>query len=143
MVKIIVNPVGNGVVGRCIKKAYKDDVGHDLTCVKGGIIWPFCTKDLTTGWRIKIPEGFWGSIKARSSTLYKRRLLVNEGVIDTGYTGELSILVFNPTPFPKIVKKGDKLAQLILIPIVENIEVLVGHLPKTDRGQAGFGSTGR
>ena len=119
------------------------DAGQDLVCVEGGIVWPFSTRDFSTGWRIKVSAGYWGSIKARSSTLMKRRLLINEGVIDSGYTGELSILVFNPTWWPKRVKAGDRLAQIILMPHVPEVDMLeVETLPETHRGQNGFGSTG-
>ena len=121
------------------------DAGFDLACAEGGIIWPFCARDFPIGWRIKIPVGFWGSIKTRSSTLLKRRIIVNEGVYDSGYTGELYVSAFNPTFWPKRVQIGDRLAQLIVIPQVGNVRmtrIAHGEMPKTHRGQAGSGSTG-
>lgn len=119
------------------------DAGFDLTCAEGGIVWPFSTRDFSIGWKIKIPEGYWGSIKARSSTLMKRKLFINEGVVDSGYTGELSVLVFNPTWLPKRIKIGDRLAQLIIIPQVEIEEIKDAYsMPLTMRGESGFGSTG-
>lgn len=125
--------------------SYPGDAGIDITCIEGGIIWPFCTKDLDTGWEIKVPDGYWGSLKARSSTLFKRKLMINEGVFDSGYTGRLSVLVFNPTPFPKYVKPGTRLAQLIIVNLVNKKHLIIINtwekMPLLGRGNRGFGST--
>ena len=131
-----------------LRRGRRDDVGFDLTCIESHIIWPFCTVDIPTGWDVCLPPSVWGSIKARSSTLHHRKLIVLEGVIDPGYRGELSVVVFNPTPWPKQVKAGDRLAQFILVPLLRpQVEY---HTDKkhprwqnTQRGPNGFGSTGR
>jgi dUTP pyrophosphatase len=67
--------------------------------------------------------------------------MVLEGIIDPGYTGKLSAIVFNPTFLPKFVKKGDRLIQLLIIPIVHTNFQVVNEMPKTRRGRFGFGST--
>jgi dUTP pyrophosphatase len=123
-------------------RAHEGDAGRDLTCTETVILWPFCSRDLDTGFDIKVPEGTWGSIKARSSTFKRRGILVHEGVIDAGYTGKLSILAFNPFPWPKIVRRGDSLAQLVIVPLVHTITKHVSEMPKTERGNKGWGSTG-
>lgn len=126
-------------------KKYKDDVGVDLVYIgPNRIIWPFQMADLDTGWDIKIPDGFWGQIKSRSSTFFKKRLLVLEGVIDPGYTGKLSVATMNPTPWPRRIKHKDRLGQLLIHKALYNHIQFVdeGHsLPQTERGRKGFGST--
>jgi dUTP pyrophosphatase len=120
------------------------DAGFDLVAIETVWVWPHTVRNLDTGWDIKVPAGTWGSIKTRSSTFRIRKLLVLEGVIDSGYTGPLGVLVFNPTIFPKRIKKGERLAQLILIehrPI--DAFDIVNEMPITDRGPHGFGHTGR
>lgn len=138
------------------KRSYPGDAGWDLFLAEGGIIWPFCCRDLRTGWDVKIPDDCWGAIKARSSTLYRRRLMVLEGVIDQGYVGPLSVVVFNPTPWPRRVHKEERLAQLIVMPLAfsqdsdgtqyrqDTVKILARdeYLPRGSRGPRGFGSTG-
>lgn len=122
-------------------RTYTTDAGLDLVCINNIILWPFQVKDLDTGWDIKIPDGFWGSIKTRSSTFYRRKLLILEGVIDPNYTGPLSVVVFNPTFIPKIIRAGDRLGQLLLCSVGYPVIKEVDSLPITDRGTKGFGHT--
>ncbi len=122
-------------------KGYSDDAGLDLYCLRSKIIWPFCTADMDTGFDIKVPDGHWGTIKSRSSTFKLRRLVVFEGVIDPGYTGMLSVLVWNPTFIPKIVRSGDRLGQLLIHKHIECVTTIVNNMPQTSRGTKGFGST--
>ena len=123
--------------------SHDDDVGIDLVyCGSTTIIWPFCMKDLDTGWDIKIPDGHWGQIKSRSSTFYHKKLIVLEGVIDPGYTGPLSTAILNPRPWPKLIKKGERLSQLIIHEAIYLPIKFVNELPETARGRKGFGSTG-
>lgn len=119
-----------------------EDAGYDLVCIENKIIWPHSCVEVDTGWDIKIPDGYWGSIKSRSSTFAKRKLMVLEGIIDPGYTGKLSAIVFNTTFFPKRVRKGDRLVQIIIIPMVQTAFLVRTSLPETKRGRGGFGSTG-
>jgi dUTP pyrophosphatase len=121
-----------------------EDVGWDIRTNKSAIIWPFTCKDLHTGLNIKMPAGVWGSMKARSSTLYKRKLMVLEGVFDPGYRGPLSVVVFNPTPWPRLVRAGERLAQMVLIPIVDDsgIRHVLNFSTSSQRKDKGFGSSG-
>jgi len=122
------------------------DVGYDLkTWVEndGGtfVVNPQKMVNIRTGVYIKLPEGYWGDIRPRSSTFAKRKLFVMGGTIDEGYTGELSIFIWNPTLEPHPIHNGDRLAQLVIHSrVVPPIEV-VGNLPNTVRGTSGFGST--
>lgn len=125
---------------------HMDDAGYDLYVVEDKWLWPFQGAVLDTGWRVKVPVGCWGSIKSRSSTFIKRRIKVYEGVIDSGYTGPLKIIVQNMSFWPKRVKKLDRLAQLIIVGEVKTATWEVASLDaeaKTDRGAEGFGSSGR
>lgn len=123
-------------------RAYPDDAGLDLYVMDDRIMYPGEFHDIDTGWAIKMHDGFWGSVKARSSTFFKRGLIVHEGTIDTGYTGKLSIGVYNPSPNEVFLHSGDRIAQLVVMPLFVPNVVVVAELPQTRRGEGGFGSTG-
>ena len=105
--------------------------------------------EIPSGFSVKIPDDAWGLIKTRSGTAWKKHLHVSLSTIDPGYTGLLGTLVHNPNQHPVRVYEhdpetgeGDCLSQLILIPKYNlNTLVLVNHLPETERGDSGFGST--
>lgn len=122
--------------------AYPDDAGMDLTIIRGGIIEPHTGRDLPTGIRVQLPPNVWARITGRSSTLRKRGLLINEGIIDGGYRGELFVYCYNPNGTPIPVESGARLAQLILGPILRPEIVEVDTLAPSARGENGFGSSG-
>ena len=127
------------------EKAYSDDAGYDLITSATTVIPPHTFADVpSTVAGIEPPTGTWGFIVGRSSTLRKRGLLVNNGVIDYGWRGPLFAGVFNLTDKPVIVNRGERLAQYILIPTVRSELVPVGaeHLGYHPRGTNGFGSSG-
>lgn len=101
---------------------------------------------LPCGIAVKIPVDHFGLIKARSSTFMKHGLFVVDGVIDSGYTGELFINVWHPglVNFSDTVEilPRQRLAQLIIIPFKGCNIVFTNSLPATARGSNGFGSTG-
>jgi dUTP pyrophosphatase len=126
--------------------AKEGDVGYDLkSWVPEGkmTILPQRIVNIRTGVYIKLPEGYWGDIRPRSSTFAKRSLFVMGGTIDTGYTGEISVFIWNPTLEPHDVENNDRLAQLVIIPRFTPPIQLVNDLPATVRGDSGFGSTNR
>lgn len=123
-------------------RSYPDDAGLDLYIMEDIQIPPGLFKDIPTGWAVKVADGYWGSVKARSSTFFKRGLLVHEGTIDTGYTGPLSVGVFNPSINYVTLKTGDRIAQLVIVPLIEADVQIVDVLPVTSRGERGFGSSG-
>jgi len=142
---ILMKPiVGYAKKGTLPTKSREGDTGYDLYVLFDRAIPPGRTIDIPTGFEVKIPDGYWGSIKARSSTLLRRGLMIMEGVIDQNYTGKLSVLVYNPGNAPVIVEQGERLAQLILIPMVDSVIMETKEeLPKTNRGKAAFGSSGK
>lgn len=93
--------------------------------------------------RIEIPEGYWASIEARSSTS-KRSLIVPKGVIDEGYRGELFAQIINVGKEPAVIHHGDRLIQLIMHErIVKDFDIVeVDELSESERGESGFGSSG-
>lgn len=126
-------------------KKYVGDAGWDLFTSEECTIQPGETKDVHTGVRIQMPPYLFARITGRSSSLRKRNLLVNEGIIDRGYTGEMFICVHNLGTEPVTIKKGDRVAQVLFHLIedvrwseVEEIKPLAG-----ERGANGFGSTGK
>jgi dUTP pyrophosphatase len=128
-----------------LKLHHKGDVGYDLyACMNTEInIAPHDFADIPCGIAIKLPPNTWGMIHSRSSTFWKRRLIVHAGIIDNGYTGPLKIGVWNPTTIVRSVHPYESLAQLIILPITPLQEVIVvDELPATSRGDKGFGSTG-
>lgn len=129
--------------------AYEDDAGHDLLVLEDTWIGVNSGKDVRTGVAVAIPPGFYGRICGRSSALRKRDLLVVEGVIDCQFRGELYSYVFCPTTQETMLsggvqlERGDSVAQLIVSPIPKVVWQEVDELPPSERGERGFGSSGR
>lgn len=124
-------------------KAYADDAGYDLFASAPAVVHPGQFADIPTGVAMSLPFGIWARITGRSSTFRRRGLLVVDGTIDTSYTGELFTGVINLTPIPVEIATGERLAQMILHPVVHVGSVWADELPATRRGSAGFGSTGQ
>ena len=125
-------------------KRHSGDAGRDLHASRPSTILPGETKDVHTDIYISMPPRLYARITGRSSSLRKHRLLVNEGIIDNGYRGELFVCVHNMGAEPVEVRPGMRLAQ-VLFHVIEDVrwsevEVLPGS--PDGRGDAGFGSTG-
>ena len=95
-----------------------------------------------TGVHIQLPKGTVGMIKSKSG-LNVKHSLITEGVIDAGYIGSIVVKIYNLSDKPYHFKKGDKITQLVIMPIVENELEQVDSLEETERGDGGFGSTGK
>ena len=124
-------------------KRYTGDAGWDLYVSRECTVQPGETVDVRTDIYIDMPLRLYGRITGRSSSLRKHSLLVNEGIIDNGYSGELFICVHNLGDKPFHVKPGMRLAQ-ILFHVIEDVrwsEVEEISSSK-ERGSNGFGSTG-
>lgn len=119
------------------------DVGYDLAASRDTIIPPYgnALTKVPIGVRLKLPEGYWGYVAGRSSAGVHKNLLVCPGVIDNGYTGEMFALVWNMGAHSQCVRKGERIAQIILLPIHLAPLRYVTALPGTARGETGFGST--
>lgn len=97
---------------------------------------------IDTGVHVEIPEGYVGFIKSKSGLMVNQGLLT-DGTIDSGYTGSIKVKLFNTSPKDYKINAGDKIAQLVIVPCLLPDLELVDHLEETDRGDGGFGSTGR
>lgn len=96
-----------------------------------------------TGIAMGIPEGYCVKVYGRSS-LCKRGIQVSTGIIDSDYTGEIKVQVFNVGhTLPQVVKKGDRIGQFMLVRLTETELELTDELRETARGSGGFGSTGK
>lgn len=126
-------------------KKYSGDAGWDLYVSRPCTIQPGETMDVHTDLQISMPPKTYARITGRSSTLRKHGLLVYEGIIDNGYTGEMFVCVHNLGKEPFKVEKGMRLAQVIFgsIDDVRWSEVDEILPDPRKRGNAGFGSTGR
>ena len=123
-------------------RAHPWDAGLDLYSRNNRTIDGFGSASFDTGVHIEIPEGFVGFIKSKSGLMVNHNLTA-DGTIDAHYTGSIRIKLFNHGHIPYEVKAGDKIAQLVILPCAMAPLELVDELKETDRGDAGFGSTGR
>lgn len=123
-------------------RAHADDAGLDLYALEDSLVPPGEGRLLRTGVAVAVPAGHVGLVCDRSS-LAKRGLKTAGGVIDAGYRGEVGVVVWNLSREPQAVKKGERAAQLLVIPIATPAPVESADLGATTRGENGFGSTGR
>jgi len=119
-------------------------VGYDLYSVVDTVVPCQAGNALVgTGLAVRIPDGCYGRVAPRSGLAVKHCIQVGAGVIDPDYTGEIKVVLFNHGTEDFEIKKGDRIAQLILerceTPIIKEI----GLLDETLRGSDGFGSTGK
>ncbi len=122
--------------------------GMDLcACLEEEIIVkPLERVQVPTGIAIKIPSHVVGLVFPRSGNAWRLGMTLSNavGVIDSDYTGEIRVLITNLDPErPFIVKPGDRIAQLVFVPVLSARLELVEELEETERGSGGFGSTGR
>jgi len=129
--------------------SYKTDSGFDLRASEDNIIKPKEVGLIPTGISLNIPKGFEVQIRSRSGLSLKEGLFVlnSPGTIDQGYIGEIKIILANFSNEERTVKKGDRIAQACVCPIVtgEYIKLVKinNKIEETERGSDGFGSTGK
>ena len=120
-------------------RAHASDAGYDLYASEDVLLWGNRPKKVSTDISVVLPPDTVGDIRPRSS-LNARGVNVAYGTVDSGYRGELKVVML--APFYK-VHKGDKIAQLVILPLVKTASEVVTELPPSDRGEGGFGSTGK
>ena len=128
--------VGAGIPTR----AHADDAGLDLYAKKSGWIFPKSRKSFDTGFHVAIPKGYVGFLTSKSGLMLKG--VTSRGTIDSGYTGSIRAILFNHSWRFVHVKKGQKITQLVISPIITPWFHFVDSLEKTERAENGFGSTG-
>ena len=123
-------------------RAHHDDAGLDLYALDGATLAPGQGVIVKTGVAVAVPQGHVGLICDRSS-LAKRGLKTAGGVIDAGYRGELGVVLWNISGQSQTVAAGERLAQLLVVPVATPAVSERDSLDETLRGANGFGSTGR
>ena len=124
------------------ERAHKADAGLDLKSptyikVKAGE-----AVVIDTGVHVQIPEGYVGMLKSKSG-LNVKYSLQGEGVIDSGYTGSIVAKIYHHGKKDILIEEGDKIIQLVILPIITPDIEIVDSLEETERGDNGFGSTGK
>jgi dUTP pyrophosphatase len=126
-------------------RSHAGDLGYDLYSdlnLPISLIHPGETKKIPTGVAFNFPIGWGGIIKDRSSVVTSTTLATVGGVIDMEYTGEIQVVFMNYGAEPMGVPPGWKMAQMVLVPVINFELTQVEELTETSRGDSGFGSTG-
>lgn len=123
-------------------RAHRYDAGLDLKAMEHGLLMPGTGKVFNTGVHAQIPEGFCGLIRSRSGMMVWHDI-ITDGTIDSHYTGAIRVKLFNLGAEPYEVRPGDKIAQMVIVPCELPGTVVEYSMGETDRGEGGFGSTGR
>ena len=142
IVKIKMEEGGSDLMPR---KAHFDDAGFDMrsridTVIQAGSV--FC---VPTGIHMELPYGYEAQVRPRSGLALKNGIgcLNSPGTIDAGYRGEVCAILFNFGKEDFHIKRGDRIAQMVIAKLPEAELVSVTELTDTDRGNGGFGSTGK
>ena len=125
------------------KQAKPGDTGLDLYVSDSVTIPPREWRGIPSRVRVAPPSGIWFLIIGRSSTLHRRGLMTVPSVIDSGFRGPLFAMVYNITDNPVSIAPGERLAQLIPMPLIKFQFEETIELPESVRGKDGFGSTGQ
>lgn len=123
-------------------RAHEDDAGYDIKSPIQTRLYAGQSVSIDTGVHVQIPKGYAGFLKSKSGLNVKHDI-VGEGVIDSGYTGSIRVKLYNHGDESYMIEVGDKISQLIILPIETPEIELVNDLEDTERGDNGFGSTGR
>ena len=124
--------------------AHKSDAGMDLRSVADVVIAPGRRTLVPTGLVMLLPPGYEAQVRPRSGLALKHGVTVlnTPGTIDSGYRGEVGVILANFGDADFTVKKGDKIAQAVIAPVTQPEIVETDTIDETDRGAGGFGSTG-
>lgn len=123
-------------------RAHKTDGGLDLYAKDMQIVPARGSAVFDTGVHVELPTGTVGMLKSKSGLNVKYGI-TSEGVIDVGYTGSIVIKLYNNSDCDYTVNAGDKISQLVILPILTPPLEVVETLEETERGAGGFGSTGK
>lgn len=124
------------------KKAYDDDAGFDLFSPSDFTISAHSSTAIDLGVHFEIPKGYVGFLKSKSG-LNVHNGIICEGVIDSGYTGSIIAKLYNMSDTSYNFYKGQKVTQIVFLPIPDVELCLTSSFQNTERGNNGFGSTGK
>jgi dUTP pyrophosphatase len=122
--------------------ALGSDAGFDLKAIENVSLFPLEQKEVRTGIAIEVPKGYVGLVRDRAGIVQKMNVHTVAGTFDSGYRGEVSIMLVNMNDKTVEVEKGMRVAQIILIPVAKAKLIEVKKLSETERGDRSFGSTG-
>lgn len=117
--------------------------GLDLYAIEDVTLQPNERKLIKTGVSLEIPEGYFCYVMGRSGNTIKKGLHVALGLVDEDYRGEIGVMAFNQSNEPIEFKKGDRVAQMVIMPYPKIEFEEVDELSETDRADGGYGSSGR
>lgn len=123
-------------------RAYPTDAGLDLYAQETQVIPARESAVFDTGVHIELPPNTTGFLKSKSGLNVKHGI-IGEGVIDVGYTGSIKVKLYNLSGYDYKVHCGDKISQLVILPILTPTLEVVDKLEERDRGNNGFGSSGK
>jgi len=123
-------------------RAHEADGGYDVYAVRNAILAPQERLKIGAGVAVAIPLGYVGLLTGRSS-LNASGIAASLGIIDSGYTGEISAILENRSGRLVDIQQGDRIGQLVIVPVFTGAVKEVTELPASDRGAGGFGSTGK
>ena len=123
-------------------RAHDTDAGLDLYALEDRIIEAKGDATFKTGVHVEIPRGCAGLIVSKSGLNVKHGI-TSTGLIDEGYSGEIVVKLYNHGGHDYTIKKGDKISQLVIIPVRYEAVEIVDEIYGGERGEAGFGSTGK
>ena len=132
---------GNAIIP---KYQTSGSAGMDLHAVEDMEVWVGEAKVVPTGIGISVPPGYEAQIRPRSGLAANRQVTVlnSPGTIDSDYTGELKVILINHGDEIFKIKRGDRIAQIVFVPVSRAHFEVVGELENTSRGDGGLGSTG-
>lgn len=119
--------------------------GFDLSAFEDCELAPMERRAVRTGLRVEIPHGYEGQVRGRSGLALKHGIgLVNApGTIDSDYRGEIRVILINWGSEAFMIRQGDRIAQMVIAPVHQAALRVVTELVETERGEGGFGSTGK
>ena len=125
--------------------AHPGDAGADLTATETVVLGPGERATVGTGSAIALPDGYVAFVVPRSGLAANHGITIvnTPGTVDAGYRGEIRVILLNTDRSePYTITAGDRIAQLVVLPVARARFVPVEHLPGSNRGEGGFGSTG-
>ena len=123
-------------------RAHADDAGLDLYSREDQAILPGGSAIFDTGVHVEILPGTWGKLESKSGQNCNYDLVSCGGTIDAGYTGSIKVKLYNLGKRPYMIRKGQKIVQLVIMPCYTPTPEVVDSLDDTERGDKGFGSSG-
>lgn len=127
------------------ERAYEGDAGLDLVAADGVVLGPGERATIGTGIAVAIPEGHAGFVQPRSGLASRHGITIvnSPGLVDSGYRGEVMVVLLNTGDDPFVVEPGMRIAQLVLLPVAAVELAEVEELPASERAERGHGSSGR